>query len=183
MQTDAIRCHQCVGLEFHFDRAWACAAYEGKMKEILHAYKFRGRKTLAPFFSTLLIRFAKAYVDTASFDAVAAVPLDAHKKIERGFNQSQLLSKKIAKALNLPDLSGQLFRKNASSAQSLLSREARMLNVKNVFSAHPEKSFSSKRVLLIDDILTTGLTASECAKAIKRAGATWVSALAVARGI
>jgi ComF family protein len=168
---------------FHFDRAYACAPYEGKMKELLHAYKFGGRKYLANFFIKLMARFVENYLNKTDYEAILPVPVDAEKKRERGFNQSGLISAALARRLALSHLSGNLRRSRSSSPQSLLPREDRRSNIAGCFSVKDATAIKGKQLLLVDDILTTGYTASEAAHALKRAGARSVTVLACARGI
>ncbi|MGH7197655.1 MAG: ComF family protein [Candidatus Omnitrophota bacterium] len=153
------------------------------MKELLHAYKFGGRKYLAHFFVKLMTRFAKNYLNTADHDAVLPIPLDAEKRRERGFNQSELISAALSRSLGLPHLSGGLRRMKSFSSQSLLPKEDRRSNIAGCFSVNEGFAVKNKRLLLVDDILTTGYTASEAARALKEAGAGAVTVLACARGI
>ena len=176
------KCAACGSESFHYDRAFACAFYEGKMRELIHAYKFGGRKYLKNFFAGSLLGFIGRHLSERPFDAVAAVPIDPEKKRSRGFNQAELLSAPIARALEIPDVSKKLTRKKSDSPQALLAKTERKTNVKDRFAAKNTADFKAKNVLLIDDILTTGHTASECAKALKNAGAASVTVLACARG-
>jgi len=168
---------------FHFDRAYACAPYEGQIKELLHAYKFGGRKYLANFFIKLMARFVENHLNKADYDAILPVPVDAEKKRERGFNQSGLISSALARRLALPHLSGRLKRVQSSSPQSLLPKEDRRSNIAGCFSVKDAAAIKGKRLLLVDDILTTGYTASEAARVLKEAGANSVTVFACARGI
>ena len=153
------------------------------MKELLHAYKFGGRKYLAHFFVKLMSRFAENHINKADYGAIVPVPVDAAKMRERGFNQSALISAALARRLGLPHLSGLLRRVTSSSPQSLLPKEDRRSNVAGCFSVKEAARIQNKRLLLIDDILTTGYTASEAARVLKEAGARSVTILASARGL
>ncbi len=175
-------CGNCDAGRFHFDRAYACFFYEGGVKKLLQVYKFAGRSSLGEYFSDSLCTFVDTHLGTETLDAAAAVPLDASKKRERGFNQSELLSRTLASRFGLAESSRGLARKRSGQPQSSLSKTARKDNVEGLFAAQ-ESRFHSKRVLLVDDILTTGHTASECARALKEAGARSVTVLALARGI
>jgi ComF family protein len=177
------RCVECLESVFHFDRAYACAPYEGQMKEFLHTYKFGGRKYLAHFFIRLMSRFFDGHLKSAEYDTMLPMPLDAEKFRERGFNQSALISAALAKRLGLPHEPALLKRYGSTSPQSLLPKEARKLNVAGRFFVKDASALRGKRVLLIDDILTTGSTASEAARTLKEAGARHVTVLACARGI
>lgn len=181
--SEGAPCPDCWGERFYFDRAFACSLYEGRMKELLHLYKFGRRKSLKHFFISLALGFVRENLKSESFDAVAAVPVSPNKKAERGFNQSQLISKEVAKDLKLSDASGALLRPRASLPQSSLTRTDRQRNVQGSFFVKDKASFIKRHVLLVDDILTTGYTASECARVVKEAGAASVSVLALARGL
>ncbi len=175
------RCSGCSNASFEFDRAYACAVYDGKMKDLLHAYKFGNRRYLKKYLSGRMADFFTRHIGISAVDAVAAIPMHPDKKRERGFNQSALLTRRLSHSLGLQDLSDELRRTRSSSPQALLSKSSRKSNVERSFSAD-ETVFSGKKILLIDDILTTGNTASECARALKAAGARSVTVLACARG-
>ena len=178
------RCAACAGERFHFDRACAFAWYEGKSKELLHLYKFDERKILKNFLAGRMKDFAQTHLDGEKFDMLVAVPMDAEKKRRRGFNQSALLASELSKKLGIRDGSRGIARKKSPSSQSLLSKADRKSNIEGCFYATSENFFKeAKKLLLIDDVLTTGETASECARVLKQAGAGSVTVLACARGL
>ena len=183
LKNEVPRCGQCTKGSFHFDRAFACALYEGKMKELIHHYKFGRRKCLKEFFVKAMTNFIGRHLKNDLFDLILAVPIDNEKKAERGFNQSELISNRLACVLKIPDASEEIDRIKSASPQSLLAKMDRKLNVQGRFSSRNKNFFDHKDALLIDDILTTGETASECAKTLKEAGASSVTVLACARGI
>ena len=107
--------------------------------------------------------------DRASeFDLVMPVPLHPDREYERGYNQSEMLARGIVRELNIP-LSGALHRIRSTRKQAQLSHEARLTNLTGAFAAGDE--VAGRRILLIDDVLTTGSTVMECARALKKAGA------------
>ena len=114
-------------------------------------------------------------------DVVVPVPLHWKKKQERGFNQSELMAKKICRKLSLPISINNLHRVKNTLSQTQLSRLQRQKNVNNAFKVKNPDIFLEKNVLLVDDVLTTGITASECARNLKNAGAKEVYLLALAR--
>jgi ComF family protein len=183
VQNEGARCASCLEENFAFDRAFACALYEGKMKELIHRYKFDGRHYLRHFFSRLMLSFIQNHLRERSYETLAAVPMDRAKKQTRGFNQSELLSARLAKTLGLPEASHSLRRRGRILPQSLLAKKDRKTNAQGSFEVTDQKYFDGKNVLLIDDILTTGHTASECAGVLKKAGARSVEVLACARGL
>ena len=176
------RCSACKNEIFAYDEAFACAVYDGHIKKVLCHYKFGRHRALKEYLAEMLTRFVRGYLAHRRFDAVVAVPLDAAKTRQRGFNQSRLLSRKLAAELRLPDESPALVRKKSLSDQSRLSKAARRLNVRGCFHTTAAGRFADKKLLLVDDILTTGETASECARTLKAAGAESVTVLACARG-
>ncbi|MBI3316330.1 MAG: ComF family protein [Candidatus Omnitrophica bacterium] len=179
---DAALCAHCREETFHFDRAYACTWYEGPAKELLHTYKFNGRKFLKNYFAALLEDFMRLHLDPARFDGVLAVPIDREKKSDRGFNQSGFLSQAVARTFGMNERSSWLLRTQAGTPQARLTKARRRTNVHGSFHAAEDSRLAGAKLLLIDDILTTGHTASECARVLKTAGAAAVTTLAVARG-
>jgi ComF family protein len=116
----------------------------------------------------------------SSFDAVVPVPLHWRRKWQRGFNQAELLARHISKKRQVPVVQA-LQRRKSAGVQASLSVAARRRNVAGAFTVKPGVNLSGKRVLLIDDVMTTGATGSACAAALKRGGATSVSLLTLAR--
>ena len=177
------RCGQCHREPFHFERAYAVLYYEGKTRRLLQAFKFRERKRLKKFFTDLLLEFLSNHLDISDFDILVSVPMDAQKENHRGFNQARLLCKQIAKKTSRDDFSACFIKKKSRKTQSLLTRSQRAKNIAGTFFVKKPGAFSGKKILLIDDILTTGFTASECAKTLKKDGAVSVTLLAAARGL
>lgn len=119
-----------------------------------------------------------------AFDVIVPVPLHWRKRWDRGFNQAELLAREVAKQRRLPVLKA-LRRKRATAVQASLARAGRRRNVAGAFTlrdaAQSATQLKDARVLLIDDVMTTGATASACAAALKRAGARSVTLLTLAR--
>jgi len=163
----------------HFDRVFAGCYYEDKVKNLLCAFKFRHNGALLWDLLHLLERKLEGQ-DASQWDALTAVPMPRRKELERGFNQAQLLAQGTAKHLGKPFLKDALKSTGEPLQQAKLSKTARRENVKHLFRA--SKTAAGKNILLVDDILTTGETASQCALALKKAGAKRVDVLVVARG-
>ena len=160
-----------------FDRATCFGFYEGTLRSLIHLYKYSGMKPLARPLARYLDR---AIAVDERFDAITAVPLHWRKKWQRGFNQSELLARQIASNRNLP-LIDVLRRKRPTEVQASLAVAGRRRNVAGAFTLRPGVNVSGKRILLIDDVMTTGATAGSCAAVLKRAGAKSVSLAALAR--
>jgi ComF family protein len=160
-----------------FDRASCFGFYEGALRGLIHLYKYAGMKPLA---GPLACYLEQAIATDESFDAVTSVPLHWRKKWRRGFNQSELLARHVAKRRNLPFVE-LLRRKRPTEVQASLAIAGRRRNVAGAFEARSRAQIAGKRILLIDDVMTTGATAGACAAALKRAGAKSVSLATLAR--
>jgi ComF family protein len=160
-----------------FDAAFSYGEYEGTLRKLIHLFKYAGVSPLAPELGKLLSR---ALPRDLSVDVIVPMPLHWRRRWQRGFNQSDLLAKAIAGRIGLP-VARAVRRKRATPAQAGLTRAERRGNVAGAFAVRKRAAVEGKHVLLIDDVLTTGATASACAAALKRAGARRVSVLTLAR--
>ena len=158
-----------------FDEAFCYGAYEGKLRQLIHLFKYRGMRGLARPLGELM---ARAVPRDRQFDAVSAVPLHWRRRFARGFNQSELLGRVLARRRGIPMLR-LLRRGTATRAQAGLSNAQRRENVVGAFVAR--RRVAGMRILLIDDVMTTGATLGACARALKKAGARSVSVLTLAR--
>ena len=168
------RCALCRSGLRGFDAAYSFGAYEGVLRELIHLYKYGRVKTLAWPLSGLL---AQALPRDEAFDAAVPVPLYWRRRLQRGFNQAELLARGLSRRTGIPVVRA-LGRLRPTPAQAGLSNSARRQNVSRAFRAH---GVQGTRILLIDDVMTTGATAASCAAALKQAGARRVSLLTVAR--
>ncbi len=153
----------------------SATVYEGGFRKTLYRFKFRGEKGLSRPLGKLLAETAEQ--TGQSFQAVTWVPMTKTKKRKRGYDQSELLAKAAAKALELPCLP-LLEKARETETQHQLPRRQRLSNVKHAYEAKPE--CRGKAVLLVDDIVTTGATLRECASALYEAGAVRVAGLCAA---
>lgn len=171
------RCALCrLGLN-GFDGAYCFGPYEGKLRELIHLFKYEGVRTLA---GPLGAWITSAAPRTERFDLVTPMPLHWWRKWRRGFNQSDLLARAVARSLGVP-MAAPLHRRKATLSQAGLTNAQRRTNVAGAFRLRRGASVTGLRVLLVDDVMTTGATASACASALKRAGAAHVSVLTLAR--
>lgn len=164
------------------NRAVAAGVYGGALEEAIHRLKFSGWTFLAPIMGALLSG-ALAVADLWTADVIVPVPLHPRRFIERGFNQSALLGRAVARA-HMGELAADgLLRARATRSQVGLGPADRSLNVRGAFRVRHPGAFLGRRVLLIDDVLTTGSTAGECARGLSDDGAASVdlAVLAVAK--
>ncbi|HEX3748798.1 MAG TPA: ComF family protein [Bryobacteraceae bacterium] len=172
------RCALCRAGVRGFDAAYCFGSYEGTLRELIHLYKYSRIETLWRPLSAFL---AGALPLDECFDAVTPVPLHWRKRWQRGFNQSELLARAIARRRGIPVVRA-LRRTRFTQTQAGLSNTERRRNVAAAFQCRrPAFALAGKRVLLIDDVMTTGSTAAVCARALKQAGAARVVLATVAR--
>ena len=184
-------CGDCITLPKRFRIARAPLAYDQALMNLIHCYKYSGKIQLAkPLGGLLLVTFHR-YWDADNIDLLIPVPLYTGRFKQRGFNQAYLLIynwEKIAKELNLivpgiPIETHALLRNRSTAAQTGLGRKERMLNIKNAFGVRQPEKIKGKRILLVDDVYTTGATVDECSRVLLENGAKYVDVLTVARAM
>ncbi|MCA1688828.1 MAG: ComF family protein [Actinobacteria bacterium] len=170
-------CDECKGVDFGFESARAPLRYEGVGKEIVHTLKYQGYTTVVERLAAPLML---GILDAGDrFDAVVPVPLHRSRLRRRGFNQAELLARGVAEKINAP-VSGTLQVVRRTRDQVELSAAGRRANVEGAYSARYRVR---GKVLLIDDVFTTGATMSACAGTLLRAGAKEVHALSLCRTV
>jgi ComF family protein len=173
------RCGDCRRRGPAFSHAWSGYPYEGPLRDAIRLWKYGKRIRLAKPLGRLL---ADAYVaGTDRVDMLVPVPLHPERLRDRGFNQSLLLADRLARAIEAPVSYTNLARTAAGPAQSVLTRKARLRNLRRAFTVRHPAEIAGKRVLIVDDVFTTGTTVNECAKALRRAGARDVVVATLAR--
>lgn len=175
----AAKCPNCHNMSLAIDAATAFGFHTGILRKRLIDYKFGGEQYLARTFGILVAEAVRRRWTETVFDAVVGVPLYRGRRNDRGFDQGRLLAQYVAEALCVADRPGLLKRVKATQSQVGLSKTARMRNVKGAFKATPDGNLET--VLLVDDIMTTGATISEAARALKRAAVGSVYGAVVAR--
>lgn len=181
--TDTFVCGYCKDLRFAFTRAVCGCRAEGIVRESIHRFKYNREMYLGPHLAEWLIEAAQQWIDWQTVDAIVPVPLHPRKKREREFNQSEYLAAALSRHFDRPALVGQLRRVKDTVTQTALDAGQRDRNLRNAFAARRMDAFSGKRLVLVDDVFTTGATLNSCARILCRAGASSVIALAVARGV
>jgi ComF family protein len=160
-----------------FDAAYSFGSYEGALRKLIHLFKYGKVETLANPLSRFLLTAVPLDVE---FDVVIAMPMHWRKQWERGFNQAELLAAPIARRYGMK-LGTNLKRQRYTVAQASLTEAQRLKNLDKSFCVRREAEVSGKRLLLVDDVFTTGTTLRTAAEALKAAGAAHVSALTLAR--
>jgi ComF family protein len=175
------RCTACLARPRAFDAARAACLYDETSREPILQLKHADRLDLAPMFARWLSRAARELIEEA--DAIAPVPLHSFRLLRRRYNQAAEIARPLAVLSGTPYLPDTLVRRRATATQAGKSGSGRRRNVANAF--HVPASRASRvaglRILLIDDVLTTGATAEGCARALKAAGAARVDIAVIAR--
>jgi len=180
---EAGQCSLCrLGLS-GFDAVFAYGSHEGALRKLVHLLKYEKMRPLARPLAGFLVR-ALPQDDGAvrEFDAIVPLPLHWRRRLDRGFNQATLLSRESGRLLHIPVLSV-VRRVKATPPQAGLTNAKRRANVRGAFrvKARAKAKIAGLRLLLVDDVLTTGATAAACARALKRAGAAQVTIATVSR--
>lgn len=185
-------CGRCLTTERYFSRAEAPALYRGAMLSVIHAFKYRGMTGLAdPLAALLYLEFLDRFSGQAP-DVAMPVPLHEKRIKSRGYNQAALLIRrwpKLAQQTNILEArkirieTDALERSKNTPPQTGLDKAGRMKNLKNAFTVKRPEKVNGNRILLVDDVFTTGSTAEECARSLSRAGAAGVYVLTLARAV
>jgi ComF family protein len=176
-------CHLCRLGTYGFDRARSFSAYTDPMHRAILMLKYEDVSSLGGWFAARLEEVLK--VESLEFhpELVVVVPLDEHRLRERGYNQAERIAKPLAWKLGVKMDSKALKRQKPRPEKLMLSRSERWKAARGAFVATEGRRFDKKKILLIDDVFTTGATLDACARALRQAGAAEVFGLTVARAI
>ena len=174
-------CSDCRETRRSFDEAASVFRYDEVLAETLACLKFKGIREYGEILGILAARYARPFLDRWKPEALAPVPVHKSKRKTRGYNQAEVICREFEKAYGIPMIPELLIRTRKTKALKNLSREERRLEVGASFEVNPKAEVPS-RVLVVDDIFTTGATADACAAALKRKGAKTVFFLAAASG-
>jgi ComF family protein len=182
-------CGNCIARRPHFvrARAWACYPTEDgenhPLREAVQRFKYGRKVSLGKPLGRLMALACRDFFAESAFDLIVPVPLHPKRLRWRGFNQSVILAREIGSRWSLPVDPFILLRSRETPPQTQLTEEERRKNVRRAFSVNPEKSIEGKSILLVDDVYTSGATVNECSRALKRAGASEVHVLTLARTV
>lgn len=178
----AFECHLCCAQPRHFEKARSAARYDAAAREMVRRFKYEQGLWLRNDLVSLLYACIDTHYDEVPLDLVVPVPLHPVKRRTRGYNQSEVLAAGLAKRLGLPCARRALRRVRFTSTQTRLTARQRADNVRGAFSARLPARFRQRHLLLVDDVMTTGATVSECSRCLLAAGAAGVWVVTVARG-
>jgi len=176
-------CRSCHDKTYAFERARSFAAYEGTLVRAMVLLKFERIDPLGEWFADRLAELVKRERELLSGDVVVPVPLHRDREHERGYNQADLIAKPLARKLRLPRKAALLVRTRPRPGKQVLSFEERWESVRGAFATRPGSQVDKLRVLLVDDVMTTGATMNACSRALLEKGAKSVIGLTVARAL
>jgi len=182
-----VRCLLCQRVDPPFERAVAYGSYDGGLRDLIHVLKFQQVRPAAQFLGRVLAETIANLEQAMPVGTIAVVPVPLHKRkqAQRGFNQAEMIARVVVKQLSRPKrfelCTGILVRRRDTGSQIGLTSHQRRENLGGAFAVDDPTRILKRDILLIDDVLTTGTTASECARVLLRAGAARVWVATVAR--
>ena len=179
------RCRGCRDFEPEFDRALSFGEYEGGLRGLVHLLKYEFVVPVASVLGGMIAGTIEELLPSCgeAVPLLIAVPLHKSKRSNRGFNQAELIARAAVRRLpkRVQLVTGVLVRQRATISQVGLTREQRIENMRDAFRVRDRRQVRGATVILVDDVMTTGTTLSECARVLKKAGAQRVFAATVAR--
>ena len=179
--TVEFECSNCQDMELHFSKARSAVVTSPLLLDVIHRWKYNRALWFEPFLAGLLVREAKVELQAEKWDLIVPIPLHRLKRREREFNQAEHLARYLSRATQIPMNEKLIERVEFTRTQTQLTRQQRSENVHRAFAMKPGKKLNGEKIILLDDVLTTGATSSACAKVLRDAGASEVCVWTVAR--
>ena len=175
-------CEPCRFTPPYFDWARAAAQTDSLPLQAIYKYKYGGSLWIEPWLSELLLECASKWINFSDWEMIVPVPLFPVKEKKRGFNQDQRLGRALSNHSCIPLNTELVHLVKNTPTQTKLSREERIKNLSGAFKVFSPDSLAGKRILLVDDVLTTGATCNEVARVLKKKKAEYVCVLTICRG-
>lgn len=160
------KCIDCNSQKRYFDKGYCMAEYKGSLRNAILSFKYGNKLRYADYLGFVLLSYASREI-SAKYDYITAVPLHSKRLRQRGYNQSELITKAIAEGLDIT-YSNILVRQKETKPQNSLNKKQRYENIKGAFEMAKGQNIENKSILIIDDIYTTGATINECCKVLKK---------------
>lgn len=166
-------CYDCSHGDFHYIKGYSLWIYEGAAKQSVAAFKYKGRQEYASFYGEELMKAYGEQLKKLQLDTIIPVPVHREKRRLRGYNQAELIARELSQALQVPMETRALLRVRFTKPQKGLNHKERQKNLKKAFQFYSEHCEKRRlgRVLLVDDIYTTGSTIEACTRSLLAAGA------------
>jgi len=176
-------CGDCIISTPMFSSARAVGHYEDILLDAIHDFKYKGKSSLGKILGRWMSEYNYPSFNISSFTLIIPVPLHPKRLKERGFNQSVLLARELSGRFSIPLDIFTLKRQVCTEPQVHLGKKERESNVRNAFIVSDSKKISNQKIILVDDVYTTGSTVKECARILLKEGALTVGVLTLARAI
>ncbi len=181
--TTEFHCTNCQELDLYFTSARSAVVAKTVVLEAIHRFKYSRALWFENFLANLLVREAVPVLRGDAWDWIVPVPLHPTKLREREFNQAERLAVHLSRATGISLNTKLLRRITPTITQTRLTRDQRAANMKNAFAVRSGVSLARRRIVVIDDVLTTGATTNACAQVLRQTGAAAVCVWTVARGL
>jgi ComF family protein len=181
--TMPFECTNCREMELRFTSARSAVVARGVVLEAIHRFKYQRQLWFENFLAGLFLREAVPALRGQNWNLIVPVPLHSVRQREREFNQAERLAAHLSGAMKIPVNQRLLRRVTPTATQTLLTRQQRAANMRGAFAMRTGARLNGERVILVDDVFTTGATTSACAQALRAAGAGDVCVWTVARGL
>lgn len=178
--VEALVCSECRSMSVHYDAGYSACIYADPIKELVHLFKYGKRRYLRFFLGGLILDYLCKSADMSQYDAIVPVPLHWRRYCSRGFNQAADLAGPLSRHFRLPIVKRSLRRVRHTRPQVSLPHNERKTNIRNAFKVARPSKVAGKKLLLLDDVITSGATLNECARVLKRAGASKVAIVTLA---
>lgn len=182
VHSEAKLCITCLNNKREFEFARSPLVYYNKVKNAIHAFKYDNKKYLAKHFAKLMLTSYNELVDlVGEFDFLLPVPLHKDREKQRGYNQATLIANELSKLINLVVETNIIIRKENTTSQTTFTRAERIKNMESAFEVVDKNKIKDKKILIVDDVLTTGATTESIAKILKKNKAKCVCVISFAR--
>ena len=168
-------------INYYFQEHLYIFSYQERIRKLILNYKFNGKSYLYKTIVNFLLKNEKFFQILKSYDTIIPVPISKKRRKERGYNQSELIAREIAKRAKINYNNQSLLKTKNIIEQSKLNKEQRQKNIQGVYQIRNHKKITNKKILLIDDIYTTGSTANECSKILEQANPKKIGVLTIAK--
>ena len=165
----------------YFNELMYIFKYEGQIRKLILDYKFNEKSYIYLTFVNFLLKNKKIFENIKNYDTIIPVPISKKRLKTRGYNQSLLIARKIAQQTNLELVNNCLIKTKNIIEQSKLNKEDRMQNIQGVYELRNKQLIENKKILLIDDIYTTGSTVNECSKILRQGNPKKIGILVLAK--
>jgi ComF family protein len=176
-------CENCADLDFHFRSARSAVRVNPLILQVVHQYKYNRALWFESFLADLLIRQAVPVLQEEKWDVIVPVPLHPARQREREFNQAERLARHLGRAAEISVNSNLIRRVKPTETQTQLNRAGRADNVRGAFAPRTRKKLNGEKIIIVDDVMTTGATTNACAGVLQKAGAGEICVWTVARGV